>query len=205
MRTRSKLALIGLGATMLMAFGLSTASARNLSISNQNIRSTFENLEFFAEGFSTTTCHVTLEGSLHSRTIPKTVGALLGYITRVTTGNCNNGVTILTATLPWHVRYVGFSGRLPDITLILIRIRRPAFNVESGVGFRCLSEAELEARFIRNTTTGQITGARLPQITVPVRSGGGFGCPVAEAQFRSAEDGRVFLLGTTNLIFVTLI
>jgi hypothetical protein len=204
MRTRSKLALIGLGATMLMALALSTASARNLSISNQNIRATFNNLEFIAGEFTPVTCRVTLEGSLHSRTIPKTPELLLGYITRVITGQCSEPVTVLTATLPWHVRYVGFSGRLPDITLLLIRLRRPSFNVEGGFGFRCLSEADLNGRFIRNTTTGQLT-PNLPRQSFPVRGGGGFGCPVSTGEMQSVGDARLFLLGGTTLIFLTLI
>jgi hypothetical protein len=204
MRTRSKLALIGLGAAILMAFALSSASARNFSISNQQIRAPFNNLEFFLEGIQTTTCRVTLEGSLHERTIPKTANILIGNITRVITGQCNPAVTVLTETLPWNIRYVGFSGRLPNITLILIQMR-PFFNVAGPLGTRCLSEEDIIGRFIRNTATGQITGASLPLTEVRVRSGGGFGCPVETGRFRSAEDGRVFLLGNTNLIFVTLI
>jgi len=204
MRTRSKLALMGLGATILMAFVVSTASARNLSISNQNLRVTFNNLELGIEGFATTTCHVTLEGSLHSRTIAKVLESLIGYITRVTTGNCNAGVTILR-TLPWHVRYRGFSGTLPNITLLFIRNMNTTFNVEPGAFINCLATANIDSRLIRSTATGELTGAEIPTTEVPLRGGGGFGCPASVGFFRSGGNGSVMLLGATTRITVTLI
>src|SRR6476659_4992344 len=127
MHARSKLVLAGLGATLLMALAVGAASARNFSASNPQFRATFNNFEINFErgeegGFGITTCHLTLEGSLHGTTIVKGQGTLLGYITSVTTGQCNYGLvpyTILAETLPWHVSYAGFSGRLPNITLLL--------------------------------------------------------------------------------------
>jgi len=193
MRTRSKLILAGLGATLLMAFAIGAASARNLSISNQQIRGTFSDLEFRSP-FGRNDCRVTLEGSLHARTIAKSPNALLGYVTRVIAGQCTLGTTVLTETLPWHVRYVGFSGRLPDITLLLIRTRG-AFRVSF-----CRADTEFNARFIRNPTTGQLTQIEVALQEIPVE---GFGCE--PATFRSNANGSIFLLGTTNLIFVTLI
>jgi hypothetical protein len=201
MRTRSKLVLVGLGATLLMALAIGSASARTFSITNQNIRVAFRNLEFEIEGISTTTCRVTLEGSLHSRTIAKVRGALIGYLTRVSTNNCNNGVTILTETLPWHIRYESFSGILPNITLILIRSSPVSFRVEGGFGISCLARGELGARFIRIVPGGQLRFARIERQSLPLT--GAF-CPSTGA-FRSAEDGLITLLGNNNLITVTLI
>jgi hypothetical protein len=80
------------------------------------------------EGLGTDRCDLTLEGSFHSRTFPKTPELLIGYLTRVGTANCTLTTTILTATLPWHVRYTGFSGALPDITAIRARIVGVAFS-----------------------------------------------------------------------------
>jgi hypothetical protein len=193
MHTRTIATLCAATATALMAFALGTASARNLSISNQQIRGTFNDLEL-ADPFATDHCRVTLEGSLHARTIAKSPNALLGYITRAIAGQCTVGTTILTETLPWHVRYVGFSGRLPNITLLLIRTRY-AFRFSF-----CRADTEINARFIRNTTTGQLTQIEVPLQEIPVE---GFGCE--PLTFRSNANGSVFLLGTTNLIFVTLI
>jgi hypothetical protein len=198
MRTSSKLILAGMGATLLMAFAIGTASARNLSITNQNFRATFNNLEFIIEEISTTTCRVTLEGSLHARTIPKTAGTLIGYITRVITGQCNpNVVTIQNETLPWHVRYIGFSGRLPDITLIIVR-SQSSFRVSF-----CHTRSEIEARFSRDPLTTELV---LAQIRRQIVSTTGLGCPaVNEAVFQSNGNGSVYLQGSLTRISVTLI
>jgi hypothetical protein len=201
MRTRSKLVLVGLGATLLMALAIGSASARTFSISNQNIRVAFTNLELEAEGAPTTTCRVTLEGSLHSRTIAKVRGALIGYLTRVSTNICNNGVTILTQTLPWHIRYESFSGILPNITLILIRSSPASFQIEPGLGIRCLARDEIDVRFIRIVPGGQLREARIERQEVPLT---GF-CPVSTGFFRSPAPGLVTLLGNNTLITVTLI
>ena len=205
MRTRSKLALIGLGATLLMALAISTASARNLSISNQNIRITFNNLELGVEEVSTTTCHITLEGSFHSRTLSKTPDTLVGFLTRVTTGNCNAAVTVLTATLPWHIRYAGFSGRLPAIASILARGIGAAFGIEPGLGINCLFRSNVNFSALRNTATGELTGIEVPTQEAPLTSGGGFGCPANTGFFRSGGNGSVMLLGVTTRLTVTLI
>ncbi|MGB2695821.1 MAG: hypothetical protein WBD55_11645 [Dehalococcoidia bacterium] len=76
---------------------------------------------------------VTLRGSLH-RTIAKTTGSLAGVITdcRSTLGEA--GLIFITIevrcelTLPWHVRYVGFTGTLPNI--------RESILLLLGIGFR---------------------------------------------------------------------
>lgn len=200
MRTRSKLALIGLGATLLMAFAIGTASARNLSISNQNIRMTFNNIELGIEGVSTTSCHVTLEGSFHSRTLPKTPETLVGLLTRVANGSCNNPVTIL-GTLPWHIRYTGFSGTLPNITLIIARAIGASFQVEPGLGIRCLMRNNLQFRAIRNTASGELSGIEIP--TQEVSLTGAF-CPATGA-LASNGNGSIMLLGATTRLTVTLI
>jgi|SRR6476659_7336921 len=199
MRTRSKLVLAGLGATLLMALAVGSASARNFSISNQSFRATFNNLEFVLEGLSTTTCHVTLEGSLHERTIPKTPGTLIGYITRVATGNCNpNQVTILTERLPWHVSYEGFSGRLPDITLILIRAES-FFRVSN-----CLARGPVDARFSRDPRTGHIVLTSFAAQNVSITNFE-FRCPFTTAVFQSNGNGSVFQLNSTTRVSLTLI
>jgi hypothetical protein len=193
--------LAGCLATLFMALAVGPAQARNLSLSNQTIRMTFNNLELVAEGLSTMTCHVTLEGSFHTRTFAKVAGALVGYLTRATTGSCNNPVTILTATLPWHVRYEGFSGTLPNITLIIARISGAAFSLEPGVGIRCLATAELRLRAVRNVTTQELTGIEVPLQNVPLT--GAF-CP-SEGSLRSRENGSVTILNSTTRISVHLI
>jgi hypothetical protein len=206
MRARSKLALISLAATVLMAFVAHAASARNLSVSNQNIRTTFDNVEIAAEGLPTTTCHVTLEGSFHQRTMTKTPETLTGFITRVTTGSCSSGLTVLSATLPWHTRYTDFSGSLPNITELGTKTAGMAFNI-GALGFNCLARAEIRIRIKIIISIGIriFRGAQIPRQTIPFASGGGFGCPASEGTIQSATDGTMMLLGATTSITVTLI
>ncbi|HEV7771762.1 MAG TPA: hypothetical protein VGO48_00585 [Conexibacter sp.] len=201
MRTRSKLALIGLGVTLLMALAISSASAGKFSLSNQNIRITFRSLEFVVEGLGTDRCDVTLEGSFHSRTFTKTPELLIGYLTRASTAGCTLTTAILS--LPWHVRYTGFNGTLPDITSIIARIARAPFSA-GALGFVCLTESSIELRSTREGSGG-ITGVDVAAQAVSVRSGGGFGCPASTGSIRSAFTGGVFLLGTSNRITVSLI
>jgi hypothetical protein len=104
-----------LASALLLAAAASSATARSLSVSNQNIRVTWSSLEFVSG--VTLRCRVTLEGSLHSRTITKRLGTLIGAITRATFDerNCTNGtLRPRTETLPWHITYEGFTGTLPQ-------------------------------------------------------------------------------------------
>ncbi|MGB2709974.1 MAG: hypothetical protein WBC33_00535, partial [Conexibacter sp.] len=76
---------------------------------------------------------VTLRGSLH-RTIAKTTGSLAGLITDCRTALGEVGLIFIRIegrcelTLPWHVRYVGFTGTLPNI--------RESIMTLVGTGFR---------------------------------------------------------------------
>jgi hypothetical protein len=115
------------------------ASARNLSISNQNIRAVW-NPVFIIVPMTPVAehrCTLTLEGSFHSRSIAKVAGALIGFITRAAVAHpcggegemwVHNGTEeplgVRTAnSLPWHMTYQGFTGTLPDISEVRIRIR----------------------------------------------------------------------------------
>jgi hypothetical protein len=123
MRNRSKLLLAGL--TVALAFGafVSAAPARRIALSGRQWRAQYNKLRFI--GMVPIECHVTLEGSFHSRTISKVLEALIGYVSRVTVDEtrCTGGsARILPESLPWHERYNGFSGILPQITKIHIRI-----------------------------------------------------------------------------------
>jgi hypothetical protein len=105
MRIKPAAALSAAVAIAVMALNVTTATARTLSIGpSQQFRETFNDIES-SFGEIRNDCRLTLEGSLHARTIAKVAGALLGYITRFATGQCTQGTTILTETLPWHVRY----------------------------------------------------------------------------------------------------
>jgi hypothetical protein len=138
MRTSAKLGLTGLLAAMVLAAALSTASARNLEVSAQGILTSWINLEFQSIA-ATVRCPVTLDGSFHSRTIPKTVNLLIGAITevRIKRESCTNGsASINNATLPWHILYRGFTGNLPAITSVRIAMARYRFTV-TVLGIPC--------------------------------------------------------------------
>jgi hypothetical protein len=126
MRLHRKLIITTLAATALFASLAASASARNISITNRNIRVAFEPLVFNSE-LARTSCRVTMEGSFHCATISKVNRALIGYISRATSdqGTCRSSAFSLTLvvrqeTLPWHLTYLGFRGRLPAAILILL-------------------------------------------------------------------------------------
>jgi hypothetical protein len=210
MRKHSKLILASLTATLLMALAVSgTASARVFSLSNMNFRVVWSSLEFTNEtGFGTVRCRVTLEGSFHSQTISKVEKALIGYISRANVAGerCTGGsATINQESLPWHITYSGFTGRLPTITSIRLLLQNAKFEIRvPGIG-PCLAivEPANQARGEVIVSGGEATNL-LPDGSVPIPTSGPL-CP-ANGQFTSpATDGRITLLGNTTRIRVTLI
>jgi hypothetical protein len=117
-----------------------TSTASRLSTSSQTFRSGFARWNF-SGGFGTMECPLTLEGSLHTRTIAKTNGALIGYITRAIVGTCPRGrVAILAVGFPWHVRYVSFAGTLPNINSIATNVTGANFQITEPIfGVTCLA------------------------------------------------------------------
>jgi hypothetical protein len=130
----SKTILAVVGATMLLGALVSSASAGRLSTSAQTTSATWSRMTFTGP-FGTTACEVTLGGSLHTRTIAKVRGALIGFIHRVTIRlPCPRGeMTFLREALPWHVQYDSFSGTLPNITGIHTRIIGMSFQINEGL------------------------------------------------------------------------
>jgi len=112
----SKLLLTVVSATVLLGAFVTSASARNFSASEQRNTALWTRLEY-SGGFGTVECEVKLSGSLHTRTATKTVNSLIGYVTEGTILRCARGsATINQASFPWHRRYRGFTGTLPNIT-----------------------------------------------------------------------------------------
>jgi hypothetical protein len=72
----------------------------------------------------------------------KVAGSLIGYITRADLGICQAGTaTVLTSTLPWHVRYSGFRGTLPEINRIFTHIIGASWRVRESGGIACLARS----------------------------------------------------------------
>ena len=134
----SKLLLAVVAASVLLGAFVSTASARNLSTSEQRQQILWRRMDFSGGFGGTVECEVLLSGSLHSRTIPKTVGLLIGYITEGTVLRCARGsATIIQSSFPWHRRYAGFVGTLPTITSTSETVRGAEYIIREPGGITC--------------------------------------------------------------------
>jgi hypothetical protein len=195
-----KLLLAAVTATVVLGALTSTAFAERFSSSSQTLRAQFREVNF--EGaFGNTICQVTLEGSLHSRTITKVRGNLIGYITAARLGPCAVGrATILTETLPWHVTYDSFSGSLPtSITSIRTRVINSAFRVITNASENCLAHSTTEAPAIGtyNISGGVIQNAEISGTGIPTSC-------FFTGSFRS-DRGTLTVLNSTTRVTVTLI
>jgi hypothetical protein len=203
-----KLVLATVGATVLLGSLVSaSASARSFSVDNQSIRAAFSNVRFVEPRGVAVDCHVTLEGSLHSRTIAKTLGTLIGYITRATLGPCETGAsTILTETLPWNIRYSGFEGILPEIRSVILHVVNASFKVRfPPTGPTCLARSEANEPVI-----GRLHFDAAPSNHVRLGFEGrirtGIECLGVRGELLSETTSPyVVLLGTSTPISVTLI
>jgi hypothetical protein len=198
-----KLLLATAGATVLLGALASSASAGRLEISTQAIRSQWRSLQFNAP-FGTFTCQVTLEGTLHSRSMVKTIGSLIGYITRARFGPCTTGsATILTETLPWHVRYSGFTGILPEINSLIVHVIGYAFRIREPGGLTCLARSTAAqpavGTFHRDTVTHLLT-----EVGISGRIRVGAECFGAEGELRS-DSGTVSVSNSNTRVNVSLI
>ena len=194
-----------LAAALLLAAATNTATARSLSISNQNVRGTWASLEFNSS--VVVRCRVTLEGSFHTRTVAKVARTLVGAVTRATVdeANCTNGNgRPRNETLPWHITYEGFTGTLPNISGVFLLLSRFRFTLT--VPGLCTADYGTATDNITgrvNLSGGEITSLEpvAGRNTATLHSGTAF-CP---GSGRFAGSGTVTLLGTTTRIRVTLI
>jgi hypothetical protein len=161
-----------------------------------------------------------MEGSFHSATLSKVCGQLVGYVTEATFGHpcvggeawALNGIerlpngTIPPSTLPWHIRYNGFTGTLPNITGIRLQLIGVSFLMRTAGGAGCLMKTT-EARpafgiVERNTTTGNIEGLRPEEsTTIPTLTTLEGLCAALGFQGRA----RVFLQGVEPVLEQTRI
>jgi hypothetical protein len=194
----SKLFLATIAATVLLGAVVGGASARSFSSSSQTFRLTFSRLRL-AGVFGSFSCRLTLEGSLHTRTIGKVAGTLIGYITAANLGPCQEGQgTILRETLPWHVRYLSFTGTLPAITSLAINVIGYAYRIREPLA-TCLLRSTAESPVV-GTFNREAGGALLT-----AEMGGTIltSCGV-NASFSSDRAATTVLNGTAR-ITVTLI
>lgn len=114
---------------LLLTFGSAAATANRSLVTSgggRAISGGVRGLVFAGSNGLNKTCDITLNGSIHS-SIQKTVGALMGFFTSMAISNCRNSLGISPTSLigliearsPWHIRYAGFLGTLPNITGVL--------------------------------------------------------------------------------------
>lgn len=202
MRTRSKLLFAALTSALVLAAVVGSASANRLSQTEQGFRVTYSPLTFTPSFGTAARCRVTLEGTFHARTIVKTAGALIGFVTRASVGPCESGTARVNAeSLPWHITYGGFEGTLPNITSISQNLIRPSFTIQGeifGLRVNCRyttpSQRGINTRESRGAVTSQSPGSESTSSETE-------GCPSG----RQGGTGTVTGLGNTTPIVVTLI
>jgi hypothetical protein len=206
MRNRSTTAAVALAATLLLGLSV-TSSASKLSYSSKEFRIVWASLSFSAaEGGVSITCPVTLEGSFLERTSTKVRDVLGARITAAAVGTCQEGNgTILTASLPWEVTYQSFTGTLPNITGVRYALLGAAFQIEPGIGIRCLartSSTSPAAGEARRDGSGRITSL-IADSSLTIPTSGNFECPRAG---RFSGSGEVYVRGSsTTRVTLTLI
>jgi hypothetical protein len=212
MRTSIKLAGAALVAALVFAGTVTAASARNLSISNQNFRVVYTPLIFEIGSGTPINCNVTMEGSFHYRTSSKSIGSLTGYITRAVVSHpCTgfgeawiyNGIdralTNNVNSLPWHTTFEGFTGTLPAIASLRLLAIGSRFVIQGVFGV-CLSVYGPNSNNAIATlnASGVITEIHPESQAIPQESGT---CGTGVFSGR----GVVTVLGSTTSITIRLI
>jgi hypothetical protein len=153
------LLLAAMTAALLLAMLVGTASAGRIGLNERGFRAVWSSMRFAYEldgddPHDFIACPVTLEGSFHSSTFAKTREALLGVITRAGVGTCEFGsLTVLTATLPWHIKYQSFTGVLPNISAIRVSLVNVSWQTTIE-GLTCLARSTVsEPTFMMMTVT----------------------------------------------------
>jgi len=208
MRTNRRLCLAAAALISGLALFAGTAAASRLEIPNFERGFRIFNPVWIEIGPAIRIeCNLTLEGSFHRRTFPKTERLLIGYITaaEMGLGSCTENwiPEELRSTLPWHLQYRGFTGSLPNITGVLFRFVGVSLSIEKALVGGCLirttETAPLTGR--ASVASGELSEFRFEASTIPT-STERF-CPEASATI----EGRVSItvLGSTSRIRLRLI
>jgi hypothetical protein len=191
---------------LVLAVAVAGASAGTLRLSNNAIRIAWR--ELTVRSLTEVRCEATMNGSFHERNVSKVEGELIGYIT-VAGANprCWRGTLLfLTERLPWHIEYEAFTGMLPNIGQMLMRIIGVEIRTIEEIFFlSCLYRSTLASPlavgFIREANN-TITGLTINEAAKIPKAGGNSSCP------QGAEVltvGRVTVLESTQTIALTLI
>jgi hypothetical protein len=208
MRLPSKLVPTALAAALLLSAAITSASARRLEVSSQLFRATWFQLEVVeSSGFFIANCPITLEGSFHSRTIPKVQRLLIGAITRVTikTESClgNPRIRSRSSSLPWHLTYESFTGTLPAITSVQLLISRFLFEFFDTSATCTYGRSTDNMTFEAVVSAGAITVLRpvAGRAIASLLEGNSFCAPTVSLR----EEGTVTVLNSTTRVTIRLI
>lgn len=202
MRNRSRLWSAGLTAAVMLAVTVSVASANRLSVSQTTFGMSSPRLTF-TTSVTSTECEVTLSGSFHSSTARKVNGSLVGHVTAAAIGRCEGGTaTALAGTLPWNILYSGFTGRLPVMTGVNLRLVGASFEVTAS-GVTCLARTdttEPSGGTVTLDEIGQLTSIVAdPSLEIDIDTGG-FLCDIAGDVSLSGTGSGLTAPATLRLI-----
>jgi len=209
MRTHTRLLLVGLAASILLAAAASSVSANRLSLRARfsTFRMIWNSLEFSnTAGEGVVRCPATLEGSFHSATIEKVRGALIGHVTRAALGACEGGqAAAVQGSLPWHLQYESFRGTLPNITLVNLLLIRASFQItESELTCTGTTEAGAPAR-LRWTVRESLKFESVAfDETLRITLHGGIFCEFISGML-AGSSGVPVVLGTSTQLSIKLI
>ncbi len=161
MKPYHRASLVGALAVTMLWIVAAAASANRLAFRNElstNLwRATWSEMTF-SGGFGAGRCALTLEGAFHSLTIVKTRSSLVGTVTAATVSGCTFSGTLLREGLPWHVQYEAFTGTLPNIGSVALKIIGFEFRIrEPAFGITCLFRST-EATPLTDTLSREASG-----------------------------------------------
>ncbi len=222
MRTSTRLAAAAVAAGLLLSALATSSLANRLSVENRNIRAVWRELTLRnkpgRQEFGPITCAVTMEGSFHERTFPKTAELLIGVITRAIAGHpCEGGgeewaihngtETVLrgipATSLPWPMRYVSFTGTLPFITTVTVNVTGIVVTA-TGLCLETFGEAAEVRPWVFRIGAGGAVNTFEPAETHLIRPAEAFPFCTEMAKLAGAS-GAVTQLGTTTQIAMRLI
>jgi hypothetical protein len=164
MQHRTRVLAAAMASVLVLSLSVSHASANRLSFSEASIYLTWDSFQIVPSVGGSIQCAVTYLGSIHNTTIEKVRGALIGWITHVAASSCEGGsVAFLRETLPWHITYQSFFGRLPfifDVRKLYVGMSIAVTPEEFGV--TCLARtslAEPAAADMALDGSGRVTGS----------------------------------------------
>lgn len=205
MRKRTYVVLVAVAGALLLSFAVGTASANRVRSSSASLRFVWTPMTFTAaEVF--VYCDVILEGTLHSATVPKTVGSLIGLLTRATINFCTQGtVSVLSETLPWHLVYMGYTGFLPAFSNLQVAIVGMS-GLASVAGVSCLyrSTSERPLRAMLHVEAARaVTSISAEGLASPIpKASGSLLCPSTMTAFGLGSVSRA---GSEEAVRLTLI